>query len=785
MKFNSAREVEQICYEIRLSDFPRGQNRARINDLFNGFPPYSEEEARTNNIVVNVNFLEGTSLAHDARTQFYQAFLKPGRFFTLQTDFGAAHKRVERGNIVSTELNRIAKNDLDYVENFRSKFAQNVLHGVGPSAWRNDSEPFPEPVGIEDVGVPAKTLLTMRNLPFFYLYRSYTYPELVKLTRGKNVDPGWNMKLVNRCLEWIDRETMALMGSNWPEVWAPEKAAERIKGDGGFYCGDQVPTIDTFDFYFWYDDGKSSGWRRRIILDSWSTPQSSGGIYNMSRKGDDLFNSGDFLYTSRNRNVADDWKSIVTFQFADLSSVAPFQYHSVRGLGFLLYATLHLQNRLRCKFSESVFEALLMYFRVKGMDEAERALKVQLANRGFIDETLQFIPAAERYQVNSALVELGINQNESIIGKHMSSFVQPSNFSQDRTEKTKFQVMAELNASTTLVSAALNQAYIYQRWEYNEVVRRFMNRNSDNPQVNKFRANCLRKGVPESMLIAEKWAVEPERVMGAGNKTLELAIAEQLMQWRNLYDPEPQRQILRDVTLAVTDDPARAESLVPEQPVKITDSVHDAELAFGTLMSGNPVSLKTGMNHIEYVNTLLGRLAMVIQKCVNNGNMATPEQIEGMSEVVQHIKQHIEIIGQDPEQKPMVKKYNDALSKLQNEIKGFVQRLQEKMKQQAQQGPAGPDPKTMAKVQEIQLTGQAKRQANAQARAQKQAERRVEFEMEIQRDAAKHNLEMAKNHQEHNANMFREGLSTAHDLQLQKQKAKAQLEQQNNQSNEE
>jgi len=40
----------------------------------------------------------------------------------------------------------------------------------------------------------------------------------------------------------------------------------------------------------------------------------------------------------------------VAFQFADLSAVAPFRYHSVRSLGWLLYAVINLQNRLRCKF---------------------------------------------------------------------------------------------------------------------------------------------------------------------------------------------------------------------------------------------------------------------------------------------------------------------------------------------------------------------------------------------------------------------------------------------------
>lgn len=38
-EFNDAQKVESICYEMKLADYPRGKNRALINNLFNGWPP--------------------------------------------------------------------------------------------------------------------------------------------------------------------------------------------------------------------------------------------------------------------------------------------------------------------------------------------------------------------------------------------------------------------------------------------------------------------------------------------------------------------------------------------------------------------------------------------------------------------------------------------------------------------------------------------------------------------------------------------------------------------------
>lgn len=748
MKFDTATEVEQITYQMRLSDFPRGLNRARINELFNGFPPYSHEETEANNIAINVNFLEAPRVAHDARSQFYSAFLKPGNYFKSTTDMGPVNKRAARSAAFTRRMQRIMKKSLCYFETFRSKFALNVLHGIGPAAWPDRECWCPDPIAIEDVLIPANTLLTMKNLPFFSVYRSYTAPELIRLTRGPKRDKGWNMKLVNKCLEWIDKETLALMGSNWPEVWSPEKAQERVKGDGGFYAGDQVPTIDTFDFYFLDLDSDTPGWKRRVILDSWSTPQSYGQVakeVSLERRGEPYSSSkGEFLFNPGNRVYAQTREELISFQFADLSAVAPFRYHSVRSLGFLLYSVCHLQNRLRCKFNESVFEALMMYFRVKTMDDAQRALKVDLVNRGFIDDTLSFVPANERYQINAGLVQLGLTQNENLISQNSSSYTQNQDFSKDRVEKTKFQVMAEANAVTSLVSAGLLQAYTYQAFEYEEIARRFLKKNSQDHDVKEFQAGCARDGIPEEMMIPEAWEHEPERVMGAGNKTLEMAIAQQLMEYRPLYDPEPQRKILRDVTLAITDDPARAEALVPEDPVKVTDSVHDAQLAAGTLMQGLPVAIKTGMNHIEYVETLIASMALILAKVKKSGGMATPDQIAGLQNVAAHVSEHIKIIAQDVNEKARVKQYGDQLGKIMNIVKMYQANLAKAMQARAQQGNGGIDPKDAAKIKAEQAKAQAKIENTKQSHAQRTAQRQLQFEQQMRQKAEEHQLELAK-----------------------------------------
>ncbi len=782
MKFDNAEVIESICYQLRQADYTRGKNRTLINNLFNGFPPYTDDEVEANNVEVNVNFLEGTRLSHDARAQFYQSMLKPGNFFTSKTDWGAVHKRQEAGVIVTQERTRFMKKSMTYIESTRSQIAQNILHGIAPTSWRDDEFWCPYSIGISDCLVPSGTLLTMENLPFFAIYRSLTAPEMIKLTQAGRLDPAWNKPMLKACIKWVDKESQTLMYNNWPEVWSPEKTAERVKGDGGFYYGDQVPTINVFDFYFWNDSGKVSGWNRRMILDAWSMPEESqiaygdkaptptrrkGGVYDDYKKH--------FLYNPDDRKVACNREEIVNWMFADLSAVAPFRYHNVRSLGFLLYAVCNLQNRMRCKFNEAVFEQMMMYFRITSEDDLQRALKVDLINRGFIDDSIKFIPPNERYQLDHNLALLGLQQNQNLISSHSSSYTaQPQAGQQDNKQRTKFEVMADVNAMQSLVSAALAQAYMYKTPEYREIARRFFIKDSKDPDVRQFQANCIRRGVdPKLLYNPEAWEHEPERVMGAGNKTMEMAIAQQLMEYRNLYDPEPQRQILRDVTLAITDDPGRAQALVPENPIKITDSVHDAQLAAGTLMQGLPVAVKTGINHIEYVDTLIATLTFMVQS-VLKGGLPSPDKLTGMFNMLQHIGQHINIIAQDKNEQQRVREYGDQLKNIGNEMKGIAQRVQEQMQAQAQQGPQQ-DPEAQAKIQSMMMQAKTKSDIQKGTHAQRTAQKQIAFEREQMRKDAQFQQELKQEQIRTAAELHLTDAETANQIELERTMAHADI----------
>jgi hypothetical protein len=220
--------------------------------------------------------------------------------------------------------------------------------------------------------------------------------------------------------------------------------------------------------------------------------------------------------------------------------------------------------------------------------------------------------------------------------------------------------------------------------------------------------------------------------------------------------------------------------MVPETPSKVTDSFHDGQLAMGVLMQGLPVALKTGMNHIEYVEAILSGMGQVIQQIEQRGGMATMQEFIGLNNVASHISQHIALIAQDPNEKQRIKQYGDAMSQMMNMVRAYGQRLQQAQQaQQAGQGGNGqPDPKDAAKAQVMVVQAQQKAQAQSESHAQRTAQRQVQFEQEQQRKTEQHQADLAMQAQKTQAEIEQQAAKNQAELEAQASKNKLDIQQQ-------
>lgn len=749
---------------MRLADLPRGTDRATLNSLFNGHPPFDQSTVEENGIQVNRNFLEGPNMLARSRRQFDTALLQGGVFFPVTLDSGPVHKRRDWGSIITRNLNRPLKESPVYLETMQSTTANIVLHGLAPVNWKTRTGVIPCPLGVESLLIPSDTLRSFENLEYYAVFHQFTPSQLYDLTHGPKRDPGWNMPMVRERLKHCATEYRKGINASAYQ-YMPEKWEEEVKQNKGFWGTDAVPTIDCWDFYFREaEDG--AGWYRRIVLD-WNIDMSS--VSKNSEMPKDTAKG--FLFTSRKKTYANHLSEILHCQFGDASAVAPFKYHSVRSLGWMLWGVCDIMNRLRCQFTQSVFEQLMWFFRSTSQQTFERIKKANFTHMGVIPDGIAFVGANERFKPDAGLVQMSFDGNRQLISENSAGFTPALDPSAGKEMKAT-EVIARENAGNAMATGMLVSIYQRQKMQGMEIARRMSKKESKDPMAKQFRLRCLKEGVPAEYLDSDRWIISVEQSLGGGNKSLQVGQAQALMEARAAYDPEAQSEILHIYTEAISSDAALAERLVPlgdKQPT--SDGTHDGQLAAAALLMGLPVSFRKGTNRIDVTEALLHAMTIEISKIEQGGGMAKPEQLAGLGNLAQAIEEQIQIIGMDPAEKSRVRQYSDDLAKMGNLMRGYAQRLAEQQQQAAQQNGGGEDATTAAKVAAIKIQAEAKAANTRESHGERTAQRQITFEMQQSQKEAKHKQDLELEAQRAALDLTKREVET--DLDLEKQARQA------------
>jgi len=753
---------------MREIELERSTNRMILQKQFNGDPPFDEATAEENGVTINRNFLKGVQVLADARRQWNQAFLSTPHYYALKTDSGPVHKREAWGSTVTTQVSKLLKRSRGMIEQSRATGANVILHGIAPVTWKDRKAPLPVVLPVDSVYIPTQTEIDFENLPYFALYRELTPFQLSSLVE-KEKNPGWNKKLAKLLIKRKLAED-SKDASAYTEISA-ERVEEIIKQDGGYWDSDAVPTIDCLDFYFREgEDGE--GWYRRIVLD-WDSETIAGGDRperSWGKEDSETDPDKNFLYSSGSRPYCDFLSEVLHVQFGDCSAYAPFKYHSVRSLGWLLWGVCDLMNRMECRFFEAVFENLMWFFRASGENDMNRLKKAVFQHMGVIPNGVNFIPAQDRFVPNAPLIDQARGSLRSQIAETAASYTHDFDKGETSRELTATETMARVNSINALLAGMMTLAYNYEEFKYSEITRRIMD--EDHPQSVKIREACMREGVPENRLKSEYWQSVAERVIGAGNKTVEMAAVSFLQSIRANLPPQSQRKVDHISIRAVTDQPDLADDLAPLEEEKASQSTQDAERATSRLLMGLQLTPTPAMVPEDYVVVWLKDLAQTVEKAVATG-MASIVEIGGMKNLASHIGAFLEQMGQNPTEKPKVTQYLSALGQIMNHVKA----LEKQAMEQAQAASAGGNGEAAAEVQKLQAQAAAdaqKQEAAKQSHAQKTAQRQVQFEMEQNRKDQENQAAIQRQNEQAAANIAAQQVETA-------AKAAAQAREQQNQ----
>ena len=676
MNFTTADKVLQTIRQGDEAEYVRGQNRQKITDSSNCKPPLTDELAKKLGVKVNVNWGSMMQLVAEACRQYMNAFWGGRYLFQVRMPDAPEQYRADWEGFITNKLNKIMRDSLSYYELHRSMWKAVVAFGPGPTFWEDKYSWRQRFVAVEDFRVPSDTTIDFENLDWFSIRRIYTPGELVNKVFTNSKKNGWDKKAVARILKQYKNINTDFADNKYDWETTPEKMAEVVRQDGGYYSSDAMPGISLWHFYFKdTDDEGEECWYLRVV------PEQAAVRGSEPTK---------FLYDS-DTPVAEKRSQLLHCQFGDLNSKPPFMYQSVRSLGFALMEPCFYDNLTRCRAVQHLHDQFNMWFRSVDPVDKARALFQELGNMSVIKPGVSVVPQSERHQVDPNLLEFVTAQMKQLMQEASATYTQQAD-SGSQKEQTAFETSVKVQQINAMLSGLLQSAFMYAKFGYQENCRRFCLQHPKgwdmDEDVVKFQKACKEFNIPRVWLNTDLWEIEPEQPLGMGNPTMAMAESQQLIQVRSMLEPTAQQEALHDALVPIV-GARRAARWVNIGKRGASDAAKFAEGDFNTCMNGTEPQLREGSNPIEQVEVMLALMAGVITGIQQDGNMATPQQVRGLTVLSTHIKKLIESLSQNQQEAPRAKVYTQSLSKLDNDVRGFAQRLQQQAQAQAQQAQNG------------------------------------------------------------------------------------------------
>ena len=754
--FSTPEDCLKVISALEDAGRIRSQDRALIHAQFNGNPPYTPAEVEEHQIQFNVNKLGGYKIALDANMQVNGALMNKDRFFNARAVRGKVEKREEWGQKFTENIHkpmkrgRSGKKHLYLMQNRNSSL---TIDGIGAMVWMNGNDWMPRFASLDDLLIPTDTTLDLSSELCHFGVNSYMTPyQLYQATHSDKVDPGWNVPLANKIITSIPKATPFT-----PQIVnRPEEMESLFKQHAMFMNSDAVPKVKVTFLY--YQNDKTGKWHRKVLF------RKTDGI-NVAEDADETF-----LYNGKATPFADHIEQILHVQFGAGNVIAPLKFHSVRGLGMLLYAAVESDNRLYCQTLQHTFEQLMSLLRIQNPSQQDRPKILQMKPYAVLEEGISFVPPEERQRVDPRLLEVSLAQNRQLIGESSSSYVQDVDTGTQK-EQTLGEAQIKLQSANKVVGGMLSNMYWQESFYYEEVVRRFLNKTSTDGDVVEFRAKCKADGIPEELMVPDAWVIDVEKVFGMGDQTLAVQEVTALMAIVAQLDPSSQIIVRRKYIATITRNPDLARTLVPDDPNKSNSGRQAAEDVFATLMRSIPVSLREGIEQQDYIIAMAEMMAATIEGIKALDNMGTPQDVAGLQTVEQDILKHLDILSENPAMQPLVTGMTKEVGKMMNEVKAFAQRQQQAAEAAAAE--QNQDPEAMAKIQALQMQTQAKLQAGQMTTTQKLQASQAKHQQDLKQSAEKHAQAQIQAAATTQASIVMQGAKTKADIAATEKKAAA------------
>lgn len=625
-------------------------NRARIQEMIDGFPPYDQSELDNLGQAhrTNLNMLEGAAIIESALQPYNDLTSSVDYIAHVETNEGDPQMRGEWNQIISEEFDRLLRQWHRFEFNNQALAREFVIHGLGVVYFEDDFDWRWKVCGLSDFILPRNTPANEEDVDYAITRRRYTTTQLYKFIEDEEFaqKSGWNIEETKKAIYWATSSR-----NSAPTSWEWEELQRELKQNDVYFGRVRAKEIWVLHFWVREFDGSISHF---LTLEN--------GL------------NQDFLYKNIGR-----FKSIRNCLHIFTYGIGNGYYHSIRGLGYKIFPQIQVSNQLRCAVIDATF------FSAGAVIQPEDSVALDELSFSYMGPFTLVPP-------NIKFVDFkreNISQNILPIVQDLSAQIQnntgtyqpraPADQMQamGRERKTKLEVQAQLQKESTLSTAAMNLFYIPWDRVLSECFRRatspaLTQLDPGGKAAYEFRQRCLKRKIPNSALQNIK-RVRAVRAVGYGSASARLLALDQVSQLAPQFDEIGRRAAIRDKVAAYVGY-AQADRYVPSitsgqanrQPIdRKFAELENGQLQQGIQVQVNPDDIpKTHiMVHLIAVHNLIAG--------IKQGTLPAMQGSPQLHMFLNHITQHVQQLSADPTRFQEVRMVNKGL----NLIEGFLTQL--------------------------------------------------------------------------------------------------------------
>lgn len=408
-------------------------------------------------------------------------------------------------------------------------------------------------------------------------------------------------------------------------------------------------------------------------------------------------------------------------------------YHSVRGLGQRLFAHVQTLNRLRCQLVDGAMLASSMIIQPASPDALAR---MQIQHLGgvtavspgitFIDKT--FSPNMTN-AVMPAISEITGTMNDK------QDFYSSAGAAAGSPYRSRLQVEAELESATRLTSASLSLFYAAWTPLLREMTRRLINGPKSDPVVREFYRRLAERGTPAELVkMVDHPKTRAVRAIGAGNSSARTAAYNDLIEIAQYLPEDGRKNLIFDRVANRVGHDAASRYASPSDVPRPTVDQKIAELENSDLLEGTPIGVQSNELHGEHLLKHLPVIEQIVTG-IDDGSIDAMQVLNGLTLLHEHSFTHVQVLATDPWAQPAVASAKATLQRAGEQILNYTRRAQAEAQEAAQNGtPGAQDQAADLKAQADALAAQLKIQL-AELDVKKK-------ELDIQRDEERHRQRM-------------------------------------------